>query len=89
MKPSSNEWINIFTYQNLSSSSKTIILEMLSEAYELSPQESLDIYVSKEEGTLPLDIQHTNNEVIIYPRSSCPTWRVFKNNQEISLGYDF
>lgn len=87
MKLSPNEWIHIFDYTNLSSSSKTIILEMLSEVYELNPQENIEVYISNETGNLPMTIEHTDEEIIIYPNTSFPVWRVFKNGSEISLGY--
>jgi len=88
MNLNKDKWFHVLSYENRTAETKTIILEMLSEGYELKPQEKVDIFISHDDENFPLDIQHSENDIVIYPAYSFPTWRVFKNQKEISIGYN-
>lgn len=77
-------FIPIFNFENRLSRSITLALEMNPLEIVLAPGDVVQVFVYKDDITLPMSMELSDEYLQIYPHRSWGNWYAYKNGEDVS-----
>lgn len=74
----------IFSFRNQLSRPITLALELTPQEIVVSPGDEVHVFVYKDDLTLPMSMELSEECLQIYPHRSWGNWYVYKNGEDVS-----
>ena len=77
-------FVPIFDFVNRLSRPLTLALELAPQEIELAPGDEVQVFVFKDDITLPIHMELGDDSLQIHPHQSWGNWYVYKNGEDVS-----
>jgi hypothetical protein len=78
------DYVPIFDFINKLSKPITLALELAPQEIELAPGDEVQVFVYKNDSTLPIHLELGDGYLQIHPHQSWGNWYVYKNGEDVS-----
>jgi hypothetical protein len=78
------DFVPIFDFANKLSRPLTLALELAPQEIELAPGDEVQVFVFKDDITLPIHMELGDDYLQIHPHQSWGNWYVYKNGEDVS-----
>jgi hypothetical protein len=85
--PIPDGYVPIFDFENSTSKSIRLVLELVPQEVELKPGDKVQVFIYGKDANLPLTMELTEDCLQIHPHKSWGNWYVFKNGKDVSTLY--
>ncbi|WP_426317909.1 hypothetical protein [Pseudoduganella sp. R-43] len=79
-----HDFVPIFDFVNRQSKPITLALELAPQEIELVPGDEVNVFVYKDDITLPIHMELGDDYLQIHPNQSWGNWYVYKNGEDVS-----